>query len=530
MMVGSELPTPETRESTTVTDVVALAVDDAHRRRPSGGRAASLDRRVASTCTPARSSASPASRATARPSWSTRSWASSTAHAGRSLLDGADLTVAEHPRSPRAAASATSRRTGTATAWCCRCRCGRTCCSATRAGRRSRRGFWIDRGGTKARTERDRRATSTCARPSIEVAAFTLSGGNQQKLIVGREMTRRARRVLVAAHPTRGVDVGAQAADLGHLRDARAQGLAVLLVSADLEELIGLSDRLLVMLRGADHRRARPATVTPAELGSYMTGARDGRREPPELRRIGRGAARARCRHGRRHHRLVDRAADRRQQPDRRVPGDVERTSTAPSRVVLIINQAVPLLRRRRRRRHRVQDEPVQHRRRRAVPAGRPVRRRVGASISLPAPLHVLTFILVAMLVGPLWAAIAGVLKVTRGVNEVISTIMLNYIAIGLSAFLLISYFQNKRRAANLITSTNRCRTRRCCPTSTGSFELFGFHFRPTSPVRASCRSRSSSASSTTSLLFRSRFGYNLRMSAAPTPQAARSAGVNPKG
>ena len=80
--------------------------------------------------------------------------------------------------------------------------------------------------------------------------------------------------VLVAAHPTRGVDVGAQAAIWDVLRDARAEGKATLLVSADLEELIGLSDRLLVMLRGRVVDDLDPATVTPTEVGSYMTGAR----------------------------------------------------------------------------------------------------------------------------------------------------------------------------------------------------------------------------------------------------------------
>ncbi len=78
--------------------------------------------------------------------------------------------------------------------------------------------------------------------PGIDVPAFTLSGGNQQKLIVGREMTANPK-VLVAAHPTRGIDVGAQAAIWDILRDARGAGLGVLLISADLEELIGLSDR-----------------------------------------------------------------------------------------------------------------------------------------------------------------------------------------------------------------------------------------------------------------------------------------------
>ena len=57
-------------------------------------------------------------------------------------------------------------------------------------------------------------------------------------------------KVLIAAHPTRGVDVGAQAAIWDHIREARAHGLAVLLISADLDELIGLSDAIKVILRG----------------------------------------------------------------------------------------------------------------------------------------------------------------------------------------------------------------------------------------------------------------------------------------
>jgi simple sugar transport system ATP-binding protein len=78
---------------------------------------------------------------------------------------------------------------------------------------------------------------------------------------------------LIAAHPTRGIDVGAQAAVWEELRHARAAGLAVILVSADLEELIGLSDRLVVMLRGELVAELDPSEVTPRDLGSYMTGA-----------------------------------------------------------------------------------------------------------------------------------------------------------------------------------------------------------------------------------------------------------------
>ncbi len=135
------------------------------------------------------------------------------------------------------------------------------------------KGIWIDRAGALAKTK-EIIADFDVRTPGPDVAALALSGGNQQKLIVGREMTTNPH-VLIAAHPTRGIDVGAQADIWDDLRAARAAGLAVLLVSADLEELIGLSDTLVVFLRGRIVATLDPATVTPVELGSYMTGARE---------------------------------------------------------------------------------------------------------------------------------------------------------------------------------------------------------------------------------------------------------------
>ncbi|MBT2471056.1 ABC transporter ATP-binding protein [Streptomyces sp. ISL-66] len=116
--------------------------------------------------------------------------------------------------------------------------------------------------------------------PGIEVTAASLSGGNQQKLIVGREMSHHPK-FLIAAHPTRGVDVGAQAQIWDAIREARREGLAVLLISADLDELIGLSDTLRVIYRGRLVADADPATVTPEELGTAMTGAASGHLEAP---------------------------------------------------------------------------------------------------------------------------------------------------------------------------------------------------------------------------------------------------------
>ncbi len=115
--------------------------------------------------------------------------------------------------------------------------------------------------------------------PSIFVTGGSLSGGNQQKLIVGREMSHDPK-VLIAAHPSRGVDVGAQAAIWGLMKDARRAGLGVLLVSADLEELVGLSDTIWVILRGRLSGPFDPDVVTREQLGAAMTGADAPDKEP----------------------------------------------------------------------------------------------------------------------------------------------------------------------------------------------------------------------------------------------------------
>jgi ABC-type uncharacterized transport system ATPase subunit len=133
------------------------------------------------------------------------------------------------------------------------------------------KGPFIDRRSARADTERIMRQYDVRA-PGPDTLGVALSGGNQQKLIVGREMSS-SPRLLVAAHPTRGVDVGAQAVIWELLKDARAEGMGILLISADLDELIGLSDTLHVMLRGRLVATLDPTRVTPEELGGHMTGA-----------------------------------------------------------------------------------------------------------------------------------------------------------------------------------------------------------------------------------------------------------------
>jgi len=269
LMVGSELPSPETREST-VTDVEVLTVE---------GLTLAND-------------------------------------AGRLLLDGIDLTIhkgevlgiagvegngqaelVETIMGMHTSATGTVRlESDVITGWSTRRRreagIGYIPEDRTRHGllleaplwenrilghqtqRPNAKGILVDRKGAKADTQRIVEEYDVRT-PSIDVMANALSGGNQQKLIVGREMSGQPR-LLIAAHPTRGVDVGAQAAIWDEIRKARAAGLGVLLISADLDELIGLSDHIKVLLRGRLVADADPQTVTPEQLGSAMTGAGGG--------------------------------------------------------------------------------------------------------------------------------------------------------------------------------------------------------------------------------------------------------------
>jgi simple sugar transport system ATP-binding protein len=119
----------------------------------------------------------------------------------------------------------------------------------------------------------DRQIASFDIRPPNPLApARTLSGGNQQKIVIAREMGR-AFQVLLAAQPTRGVDVGAIEFIHTQLRIARDQGKATLLVSADLAEVLALSDRIAVIYKGRFVAVLSRAEATEDIIGSFMTGA-----------------------------------------------------------------------------------------------------------------------------------------------------------------------------------------------------------------------------------------------------------------
>ena len=101
----------------------------------------------------------------------------------------------------------------------------------------------------------------------------SMSGGNQQKAIIAREVDMNAD-LLVAVQPTRGLDVGAIEYIHSQIVEQRDLGKAVLLVSLELEEVMNLSDRILVMYEGEIVGELDPKTTTVEELGLYMAGAK----------------------------------------------------------------------------------------------------------------------------------------------------------------------------------------------------------------------------------------------------------------
>ncbi len=109
--------------------------------------------------------------------------------------------------------------------------------------------------------------------PGKEVLARSLSGGNQQKIIIAREITRNPD-LLIASQPTRGLDVGAIEFVQENLLEQRRNGKGILLVSLELEEIMNLSDRILVIYEGKIVGELSGADATQDKIGVMMTGAK----------------------------------------------------------------------------------------------------------------------------------------------------------------------------------------------------------------------------------------------------------------
>ncbi len=107
--------------------------------------------------------------------------------------------------------------------------------------------------------------------PGPHTPARLLSGGNLQKVVLAREFSGEPS-VLIAASPTRGLDVGAIETVYAYLRDAAERGVAILLISEDLDEILALSDRVAVMYEGAIAGELPVETATPEQLGLLMAG------------------------------------------------------------------------------------------------------------------------------------------------------------------------------------------------------------------------------------------------------------------
>jgi len=132
-------------------------------------------------------------------------------------------------------------------------------------------GVWLDRAAILART--GRLLSEFDVRPADPaLPARALSGGNQQKLVAGREITLPPKLLLVA-QPTRGVDIGAIEFIHRQLIALRDHGCALLLVSAELEEVTALADRLLVLHQGRIAGEVDPAVASAEEIGLLMTGS-----------------------------------------------------------------------------------------------------------------------------------------------------------------------------------------------------------------------------------------------------------------
>ena len=147
-----------------------------------------------------------------------------------------------------------------------------------------------------------------------------------------------------------------------------------------------------------------------------------------------------------------------------------------------------------------------------------------GAAVVLPAPLHLLLIMVVAMAVGAFWAGIVAVLKVTRGVSEVISSIMLNFIALGIASFLLTGPLRGSEEGAAIITTTDIPESGRF-PSLNGLFGLLGLA-QPRTGLYGFLLVAVVVGVLVAVLVRRTRFGFDLRATGL-SPSAATASGID---
>jgi ribose transport system ATP-binding protein len=133
-----------------------------------------------------------------------------------------------------------------------------------------RPGLWLNRSAEAqaAKQEVERMRIKT---PSIHRKVVNLSGGNQQKVVLGKWLAMRPK-ILILDEPTRGIDVGAKAEIYRHIATLAEQGIAVIMVSSDMEEILGMSDRVVVMHERCITGILPRNLLTPERVGSMMSG------------------------------------------------------------------------------------------------------------------------------------------------------------------------------------------------------------------------------------------------------------------
>ncbi len=247
--------------------------------RPEGARRArsrGRRRRQPRSSTPARSCASPACRATARPSSSRRSRGSCSPAEGAIRLQGNDITKsnANHVLDAGVGHVPEDRiRDGLVIEFSI----ADNMVLDTYDKPPFSRGFVRNEQAVLQAAE-ERARDFDVRTPSVSQPASTLSGGNQQKVIVAREFSRPIS-LLVASQPTRGLDVGSIEYIHRRIVQKRDEGTAVLIVSPELDEVLALADRILVMYRGRIVGNVPAAEATRERIGLLMAGVQD---PPPE--------------------------------------------------------------------------------------------------------------------------------------------------------------------------------------------------------------------------------------------------------
>jgi simple sugar transport system ATP-binding protein len=126
----------------------------------------------------------------------------------------------------------------------------------------------IDRNANELREKFDIRS------PNIEVAAGSLSGGNIQKVILAREISRNPK-FLIAVYPTRGLDMGAAEFIHKQLLQKRNEGVGILLISEELDEITNLSDQVAVIFKGKIQKVLPSSEASRRRLGILMAGVKD---------------------------------------------------------------------------------------------------------------------------------------------------------------------------------------------------------------------------------------------------------------